>query len=160
MVYWSESPPIVSQIKLVGIASGLGMLEGVCSCLEGKITKIHQQFQHNYSRQTTGSSKEFDPNFKKSSNMKSTQLELFKTSKIIKIGSRSSENEDCVQYFIFAKNKYGWGRRWARSLTQTCMVWGQIPKWSRKPEHARWEQRAVTLLLVASRKRFGAAAKS
>ena len=46
MVYWSESPPIVSQIKLVGIASGLGMLEGVCSCLERKITKIHRNFRH------------------------------------------------------------------------------------------------------------------
>ena len=46
MVYWSESPPIVSQIKLGGIASGLGMLEGVCSCLERKITKIYRNFQH------------------------------------------------------------------------------------------------------------------
>ena len=71
-----------------------------------------------YSRQTTGSSKGFDPNFKKSLKVKSRASELSKTSKIIKIGSRSSENEELVAVFFLGPKKNGWSIKWFRPLSQ------------------------------------------
>ena len=61
------------------------MLEGVCSCLERKITKIHRVFEHN--RQISRLANRFDPDPKKSTREESPLFVLFKKSKIIKIGS-------------------------------------------------------------------------
>ena len=78
------------------------MLEGVCSCLERKITKNHRIFRHKMKGLLilTGLATWYDPNSKKSTKMISTQLELFKTPKNIKIGSRSSML--VCQFFLFA----------------------------------------------------------